>query len=539
MTEAPTDPRQAEPSIEAHAIPRRYRSTGEWLRRGATRQTPAAIGALLSAWTGLTIALWIALIGIVVGALAGLVGGSGIGLANTLGISEGVGALAALLGAIVGAALGLALIYIYLILHPLQLAGAIASGVLVSGLVLFVAVRAEPLLMQLRGYRELSRREKVRLYPLLSEAARGLRLAVVPALWISDEQKPGAWAHMRDIVISRGLLGDYDASEGPPKPDLDDAALTAVLAHELHHWDAGDVVGNTFVSACFAPVVLIVDAINWVRQRNEFIGIMLWILCWPAWVVSKLVVVPLMMRRSRRYEFEADARAASIGDDYRLGLRRALDELSVWERPRTGWEDVLSATHPPIEIRMEHLEAGRQLAAPRLPEPVQRTQIVSEPVTQAVTEPATEQGRAQREKPEPAPAQTATTAQQPPARPTRSRAPIAPDGVALAARPPRDDLATQDSEVNGTIRQLFAGNADLTQHEIETVPYELNHAILEKLKAIREAMQKWGSAKVDVAPDDLDRIIADYDMVTSIQAETLAVPSTPKRPSPTSGSRRA
>jgi hypothetical protein len=78
---------------------------------------------------------------------------------------------------------------------------------------------------------------------------------------------------------------------------------------------------------------------------------------WPAWVCTKLVIVPLLTRRSRQYEYEADVRAASLGDEFRLGLRRALDELSSWERPRTGWEDVIAATHPPIEHRLQLLEA--------------------------------------------------------------------------------------------------------------------------------------------------------------------------------------
>ena len=35
----------------------------------------------------------------------------------------------------------------------------------------------------------------------------------------------------------------------------------------------------------------------------------------------------------------------TIGDDLRLGLRRALHALKDWEAPRTGWEQVIVATH--------------------------------------------------------------------------------------------------------------------------------------------------------------------------------------------------
>jgi len=58
----------------------------------------------------------------------------------------------------------------------------------------------------------------------------------------------------------------------------------------------------------------------------------------------------------RESEYQADALTASLGDEYRAGLRAALGEFQDWEAPRTGWEDVLHATHPPIEHRLQRLE---------------------------------------------------------------------------------------------------------------------------------------------------------------------------------------
>ena len=162
--------------------------------------------------------------------------------------------------------------------------------------------------------------------------------------------------HVGAFVLTRGLLGDYDESEGPPKPELDDAAIAAILAHELNHWQTGDVVGLTMIKACFFPFVLITNAITWIRLRSEIAGIIGWTFLWPIWISSRFVVTPLAATASRRAEFEADARAASLGDKYRLGLRRALTTLQMWERPRTGWEEVMAATHPPTETRLERLE---------------------------------------------------------------------------------------------------------------------------------------------------------------------------------------
>jgi Zn-dependent protease with chaperone function len=350
---------QEGPYIVPFARPYRYATTAQWLNTGLRRQRPAIIGALVAAWTGLAFALWLAVGGVVLGALVGALGTTSLGVVSPLVVNTGTGVFSAIVGAFLGGVAGLAAIYFLLVTHPLQLLAALASGVIVSAIFLLVYVRAEPLLIRMRGYREPSRREKERIYPLLIEAARAMELPVVPAVWISDAQKPGAWAHMRAIVVTRGLLGDYDASEKPPQSDLDTTALIAILTHELHHWDSADVVGLAIVTACFCPLVFIINVIAWIRERGEWLGVLLWVVFWPVWVASKLVVVPLMAKRSRQYEYDADARAADFGDPFRLGLRRALDELSAWELPRTGWEDVLAATHPPTEHRLERLEASR------------------------------------------------------------------------------------------------------------------------------------------------------------------------------------
>ncbi len=171
--------------------------------------------------------------------------------------------------------------------------------------------------MPARGYRVLSRREGERLYPLLVRVGAQMGLSQVPALWISDSQKPAAWCHPTAIVVTRGLIGEADASEAAPRSDLDDGALAAILAHELYHWAVGDAVGLRAVWACFWPVVGLYNAAAWLRTTaGGFLGVVGWVLLWPAWVTVKLIVVPAMAHASRRNEYEADAAAAGLGDDY-------------------------------------------------------------------------------------------------------------------------------------------------------------------------------------------------------------------------------
>jgi Zn-dependent protease with chaperone function len=344
------------PRIEKNARSHFYPSTWTWLEQGVERQTKAIVGAIACGWTGLPVALWLAAAGVVIGFIAGIFGASHIGLAHTLHVDEGASFIGAIVGAFVGAFGGIVLIYIWFFEEPLRIAGAFLSGLLIGGLGIALLAAVEPKLMRLRGYRELSKRERERINPLLVETGRRMGLSVVPELWISDIPKPAAWAHMRAIVITRGLLGDYDATERGPTPDLDDAALSAILAHELHHWHVGDVVGNTMVWACFLPVVIVFNGLSWVKTKSGGLGTLGWFFFWPAWVCTKLVVL-VMTARNRQQEYEADAQTARLGDDYRLGLRRALDDLAEWEHARSGWEAALAATHPSIELRLERLES--------------------------------------------------------------------------------------------------------------------------------------------------------------------------------------
>lgn len=394
----------AESRIVPNARPSRYPTFVGWLKAGFRRHHPAILGALIAAWTGLPFALWAAAVGLVLGAVAGGLGSSFVadklGTLGDLFNLFGGGILGALVGAVVGLLSGLLLIYFVLITHPLQFLSLLIAGVLISLLVFLAMDLGTTLLMPLRGYRHPSRRERQKLSPLFVDAGARMGLDVLPDYWISDSKKPGAWAHMRAIVVTRGLLGDYDATDSAPQPDLDDPALTAILAHELNHWEHADVVGLTMVTACFAPFVLIVNFVQWLRIRSEWMGLILWFFFWPIWLCSRFVIVPLMGQASRRYEFEADARAATLGEPYRLGLRRALTELSAWEAPRSGWEEVLAATHPPIEARLEALEQPIPVAIapaepvptrPRRPEP-QRTPPPAKP--QAPAKPASRRKRA-------------------------------------------------------------------------------------------------------------------------------------------------
>jgi len=356
--------------IANHSRPARFESDRDWMEHALARQDRAILGALAATWTALPLALSGALLGAIGGAVVGVLGVGAVGhFLGSFVQNQGFGVIGAAIGAVAGMVVGFGFIYFYLVMHPIQLAGALIGGFMVSSIAFLIVFTIEPLILELRGYRKLSRREGERIYPLLNELAEKMGLGAPPALLISDSLKPGAWTHMRAVVVTRGLLGDYDASEKPPRPDLDEKAVAAILGHELHHWEEGDAVALMMIAIASFPLVFLLNAVAWVRMRAEWVGVVLYAFIWPVWVCSRFVIVPLMSAGARQAEYEADAAVAQLGDEYRLGLRRALDELSAWERPRTGWEDVVTASHPPIEDRMEKLEADAPMKVTPVPLP--------------------------------------------------------------------------------------------------------------------------------------------------------------------------
>jgi Zn-dependent protease with chaperone function len=315
---------------------------------------------LLVGWTYAPLALWFAFFGAFAGVVGGAFGGATWGVAQTLHLEQGAGFGAAVIGLFVGAFSGLVVIYTEFYNNIPTILGGLLSGLAASLFTLWLIVHFEDQLLRLRGCRDLSRREKQLIDPMVDEILR--RMEIVghrPAFYVSDHKQPAAWTHAKSIVITQGLFGSYDDSENPPVPDMPLNAFSAVIAHEINHWARADGVGIRAVWACCWPIVAIYNAVCLLGKKRQFVALA-WFLFWPAWVSIKLIVIPMLTKAMREAEYEADAGAASLGDEYRAGLRTALQEFQEdWEVPRTGWEDVLHATHPPIEHRLERLEVAQ------------------------------------------------------------------------------------------------------------------------------------------------------------------------------------
>jgi len=343
-------------------IPARYADGKQWLLNGVRRHPKGALVALLFSWTGFWLALWGAVIGAGLGTLIGLgaVGGTSLGQgAFHISAAQAVSPLTVLAGFGVGLIGGFFGVIGLIVYHaPFQWIVGMFFG-LISAIILIVVIAAyERLFLRLRGYRRLSRDEVRRVAPLVKDIAEGMDLDGLPRFAMADAVVPNAWAHMRTIVITTGLL-----------QSLDDGEIRAILAHELHHWRSGDSVGLHLVWACAWPMALACNVgmyIAGVRQTNDpvaianryrrgallaFIG---WVIAWPAWTIIRFAIVPVISASQRRMEYEADAAAAELG--YGAQLSAALRKMSVFESGRTGWENTIAATHPPTELRIEALQ---------------------------------------------------------------------------------------------------------------------------------------------------------------------------------------
>lgn len=318
------------------------------------RQPWACIAGLISGWTALFAALWVAALCAVLGAIGGLFA---IGFL-TFGIGQASQGLD-LGGAAAGLFAGFVAGFVWIFGGSLAAAGWHVLLSLVAGTVLALLLTAffflfEPTILDFHSHRRPSRRAKEgALQPLLESVGLSMGLDAVPTLLISDVPVPGVWTYLRSIVITKGLLDQ-----------MDDDELAAVMAHELHHWSHGDPGTMRFVWGCTFPLVVLIGFHKMVitnTDAGQKHASLLQVLVWPAYALVDLVVGPLTRSYNRRQEYEADAGAIAAG--YGPGLASALAKQKDFEVARSGWEEALLKTHPPIEFRLEAIEEA--LAAPK------------------------------------------------------------------------------------------------------------------------------------------------------------------------------
>ncbi|HLU32824.1 MAG TPA: M48 family metalloprotease [Natronosporangium sp.] len=351
-----------------------------WLVVGVSRRWRGVFTALISTWLGVPFALFMAVLCAVLFGILGAVGGTAAGLrwvppwvgqvpllgsaVDSLLPSAG-GVVGLLVGVLVGLLLGflgaLTLLWWTAFAEdPLTGFGALLLAAVVGVLVglgyTLYRTTLEPTLLRGGGARRMSRRERDLIIPILRSCAQRLGLSDYPPVLIDDSSEPSAITYTRHIVLSRGLLVEFD---------YDPEVIGGVLSHALVHWRNGDAVGAAFVRGVALPLYFIYAGLRWFTRRVEerialalassLLILLMWMVFWPVVVTVRFLVMPVQAAAVRRAEFRADQGAVLTG--HRDGLRRVLARLPhSFERGRNGWDLALCAAHPANELRLERLE---------------------------------------------------------------------------------------------------------------------------------------------------------------------------------------
>ena len=358
------------------------------------REHPWGIAAgLLAGWTLLPLALWGAVLGGILGFLIGVVDAlRAINTAHQYGISEGVGWLSIVGHTTGGIVLGFWAIYGGSIAAaPGHFLIALMWGGIAALLITFGSWSLASWILTLQGARRLSHREADVVLPAYHGVASNMGITNLPPVMILDRHPaapPQAWTHLRTIVLMPSIVSWLRAG---------DERGNAILAHELEHYREGHVFGLRLVWAAAFPVVMAHSLAIWLANHRvakggtvvaDFLSGIAYFMFWPAVVLMRFFVNPISTNESRDHEYACDRAAVAAG--YGDGMYAALETLAgTSPGAGSGWDKIVLATHPPIELRIERVleqigEPSRPSADPVSGDGVPEDEDIPERISAAV-----------------------------------------------------------------------------------------------------------------------------------------------------------
>jgi Zn-dependent protease with chaperone function len=341
--------------------------TFEWLAASSLRLPAATAAALLSTWTAVIFALWIAVYS-AIGSVALLLTGTAASghIAGIFTFTEHTGVSLTVLGVLTalfaGFGIGFADSYLASFNNGLpEIALALLIGIILGMVIGLVAMVFEPELLRARGYRRPSRKEwETKLEPAVDAIVAATGLTEQPIIMVTDTPVPLAWTVTRHIVISTGIINGLGAAE-----------LQGVLCHEFAHWRRGDGIALRMVWAFSWPIAVTYNlgmALAGARYGTpqspadleprhgsaSLLAAVGWFFLWPSYILMRFLIGPITAHGTRAMEYEADADTVRAG--FGSGLRRFLEGQPPFEPGRSAWEAVLSASHPPVQLRLEAID---------------------------------------------------------------------------------------------------------------------------------------------------------------------------------------
>jgi heat shock protein HtpX len=239
-----------------------------------------------------------------------------------------------------------------------------------AGLNFFAYWFSDKIVLMTYGAREVSEQEAPQLFRIVRELSAGANLPM-PRVYIMNSDAPNAFATGRNpahaaVAVTEGILRI-----------LDDNELSGVLGHELAHVKHRDILIGTVAATLVGAITMIARIASYSllfsrggrddRDSGGFAQLFLLI-------VAPIAAVLLQLAISRSREFEADKGGAQIcGRPLSLAaalkkLERGVEQIPMMAGPssahlfivnplRGGGIMRLFSTHPPMEERIERLEA--------------------------------------------------------------------------------------------------------------------------------------------------------------------------------------
>ncbi len=227
---------------------------------------------------------------------------------------------------------------------------------------------SDKMVLKMYGAREVSEADAPELHSIVRNLATRAHLPM-PKVYMIDSPQPNAFATGRNpehaaVAVTSGIMGILDREE-----------LSGVLGHELAHVEHRDILIGTIAATMAGAISMLAQwAMFFGGGRNErdnplgFVGTL------AMMILAPMAAILIQMAISRSREFGADAGGAAICGNP-LWLARALRKLEAGAKripmnanPATAHMFIVSpltgggmmslfSTHPPMEARIERLEA--------------------------------------------------------------------------------------------------------------------------------------------------------------------------------------
>jgi heat shock protein HtpX len=248
--------------------------------------------------------------------------------------------------------------------------GMTIAFLMAVGMNFFAYWFSDKIVLKMYGAREVSESEAPELYSIVRRLVQKAQMPM-PRVYFIEEDQPNAFATGRNpnhaaVAVTRGIMRILSPEE-----------LSGVIGHELSHIRHRDILISTIAATIAGAVSYIAQMAQWAAffgQRGDDEEGGNPIAALVMMIVGPIAALIIQMAISRSREYEADEGGARLAGNprYLSNALRKLDSASqripMDANPATSHMFIINpltgkgflrlfSTHPPIEERIEHLEA--------------------------------------------------------------------------------------------------------------------------------------------------------------------------------------